>query len=173
VRLMENAKRPVTALAGAYGHPVHPALVALPIGAWIASVVFDVGSRLVSDGRFLVEGSRWLLALGVLGAVLAALAGFLDLVAIPSGTRAFRIAIAHMSVNLTVTALFGVGFVLRDGSADQVGWGPIALSAVALAGLGVGGWLGGELAYRYGVRVAGEETQRAGYSRAGSTEEEA
>jgi uncharacterized membrane protein len=175
VRLMESAKRPVTALAGAYGHPVHPALVALPIGAWVASVVFDVASLLVSDGRFLVEGARWLIALGVLGAVVAALAGFLDLVAIPGGTRAFRIAIAHMSVNLVVTALFGVGFALRAGSTDQeqVGWGPLALSAVALAGLAVGGWLGGTLAFRYGVRVADEATQREGYHRPGSTEEEA
>ena len=172
MRLMDSAKRPVTAMAGPYGHPVHPALVAVPIGAWIASFVFDVGSRVVSDGRFLAEGSRWLIALGVLGAVAAALVGFLDLMAIPSGTRAFRIAIWHMSINLAVTAVYGVGFALRDGSADRVGWGPLALSAVALAGLGVSGWLGGALAFRYGVRVADEATQRTGYHRADILEEE-
>jgi len=173
VRLMDSAKRPVTPLAGSYGHPVHPALVAVPIGAWIASFVFDVGSRVVSDGRFLVQGSRWLIALGVLGAVVAALAGFLDLLAIAPGTRAFRIAMVHMSINLIVTGLFGAGLALRDGSADRVGWGPIALSAVALAGLAVSGWLGGELAYRYGVRVADEATQGEGYHRADTTEEDA
>lgn len=173
MRPMEAAKRPVTSLAGAYGHPVHPALVALPIGAWIASFVFDVGSRLVSDGRFLAEGSRWLIGLGVLGAVVAALAGFLDLLAIPSGTRAFRVAIAHMSINLVVTGLFGLGFALRGGSVEQVGRGPLILSAVTLGGLAVGGWLGGTLAFRYGVRVADEATQREGYNRAGSTGEEA
>lgn len=172
MRLMDSAKQPVTTLAGSYGHPVHPALVAVPIGAWIASFVFDVASRLVSDGHFLAEGSRWLIGLGVLGALAAALAGFLDLVAIPPGTRAFRIAIAHMSINLTVTGLYGVGFALRGGSADRVGWGPLVLSAVALAGLGVGGWLGGTLAFRYGVRVADEATQRTGYVRAGSPEED-
>ena len=37
--------------------------------------------------------------------------------------------------------------------------GPLALSAVALAALSVSGFLGGELAYRYGVRVADETTQ--------------
>jgi uncharacterized membrane protein len=35
----ERAKQPVTALAGPYGHPLHPALVAVPIGAWIATVL--------------------------------------------------------------------------------------------------------------------------------------
>jgi uncharacterized membrane protein len=169
---MDSAKRPVTTLAGPYGHPAHPALVAVPIGAWIASFVFDVGSRVVSDGRFLAQGSRWLIGLGVLGAVVAALAGFLDLMAIAPGTRAFRIAVAHMSINLVVTALFGVGFALRDGTADRVGWGPLALSAVALVGLSVAGWLGGALAFRYGVRVADEATQREGFVRSDGSEED-
>jgi uncharacterized membrane protein len=40
------------------------------------------------------------------------------------------------------------------------------LSAVALALLGVSGWLGGLLAYRYGVRVADEAEQASGYIRA-------
>jgi uncharacterized membrane protein len=41
--------------------------------------------------------------------------------------------------------------------------GLIALSAVALGVLAVSGWLGGKLAYRYGVRVADEATQAQGY----------
>ena len=74
---MRQAKTPVTALAGPYGHPLHPAMVAVPIGAWIASLVFDVGSRVAGDGEFLARGSRWLIALGVLGALAAAVFGFL------------------------------------------------------------------------------------------------
>jgi uncharacterized membrane protein len=41
--------------------------------------------------------------------------------------------------------------------------GLVALSVVALALLGVSGWLGGQLAYRYGVRVADEASQAEGY----------
>jgi uncharacterized membrane protein len=52
-----------------------------------------------------------------------------------------------------------------------VGWGPLALSAAALAALGVSGYLGGELAYHYGVRVADEATQAHGYVRTGIEEE--
>jgi uncharacterized membrane protein len=162
---MEQAKRPVTVLAGRYGHPLHPALVAVPIGAWIASLVFDVASHMVAGPQFLTQGSRWLIALGVLGALAAAAVGFLDLFAIPTGTRAFRIALLHMSINLAVTAAYGAGFVIRAGQQDgPVGWGPLALSAAALAALSVAGYLGGELAYHYGVRVADETTQADGYN---------
>jgi uncharacterized membrane protein len=161
---IERGKRPVTVLAGPYGHPLHPALVAVPIGAWVASFVFDVASRVVSDPGFLVQGSRWLIGLGVLGALAAALFGFLDLFAIPTRTRAFRTALVHMSLNLAVTAAYAVGFVLRgDRTAGPVSAGLLALSAVALAALAAAGFLGGELAFRYGVRVVDEATQSEGF----------
>jgi hypothetical protein len=37
---------------------------------------------------------------------------------------------------------------------------------VSLAALGVSGFLGGKLAYHFGVRVADEQTQAQGYDRA-------
>ena len=44
---VEHAKRPVSAaLAGPYGHPFHPILVTVPIGAWVCSLVFDIASTL-------------------------------------------------------------------------------------------------------------------------------
>jgi uncharacterized membrane protein len=90
--------------------------------------------------------------------------GFLDLFAIPTGTRVFRLGLVHMSINLFVTVAYTVDFLIRDSSATgPVAWGPLVLSAVALAALGVSGYLGGELAYRYGVRVAEESTQAHGY----------
>ena len=167
---MDAAKRPTTVLAGRYGHPLHPALVAVPIGAWTASVVLDVGSRLVDSPGSAATASHaawWLLALGVLGALAAAALGFLDLVAIPAGTRAWRIGVTHMTCNLTATALFAAGwFLRRDDVAPRAGtpWGYVALSLVAVALLGAGGYLGGELAYRYGVRVADEATQATGFA---------
>ena len=162
---MEHAKRPVTAVAGRYGHPIHPILVAVPIGAWIASIVFDIASHIVNNPGFLAQGSRWLIAVGVLGALAAAAFGFLDLLAIPTGTRAFRIGLTHMSINLAVTGAYIGGFFWRSGAGSgPVSWGQLVLSAVSLAALTVSGYLGGELAYRYGVRVADEATQAHGYA---------
>lgn len=161
---MAQAKRPITGLAGRYGHPLHPALVALPIGAWLASICFDIASHLVAEPAALAEGSRWLIGLGVLGAVAAAMVGFLDLLGLPPGTRVFRVALWHMSLALTATAGYGAGFGLRGAEpAAPVPVGLLALSAGALLILGAAGYLGGDLAYRYGVRVADQATQAEGY----------
>ncbi len=163
-----QAKHPVSApLAGPYGHPFHPILVTVPLGAWVASLVFDIASYVVHRPGFLTQGSEWLIAVGTIGALLAAMTGFLDLFAIPAGTQVFRIALVHMTLNLLVSAAYAGNFAWRYGDyADgaRVGLGRLVLSAVSLAVLGVSGFLGGKLAYRYGVRVAEESTQAEGYT---------
>jgi len=164
---MRQAKRPASAiLAGPYGHPYHPMLVALPIGAWLASLLFDIASHVVRGAGFLATGSEWLIAIGVIGAVLAALTGFLDLSGIPFGTPASRTANAHMLINLTLTFAYAGNFLWRYrtySSGAPVRVQMIALSAASVAALFVSGYLGGKLAYRYGVRVAAEITQAQGY----------
>lgn len=165
--LLRQAKRPVSAaLAGPYGHPFHPMLVTVPIGAWVSSLVFDISSHLVADPAFLAQGSRWLIAVGLIGALLAATAGFLDLLAIPADTHAMRIALTHMGLNLLVVASYAAGFLWRHAASDHNGpiaIGMLTLSAASLATLAASGYLGGKLAYRYGVRVATEATQAEGF----------
>lgn len=165
----QQAKRPVSAaLAGPYGHPFHPILVTVPIGAWVASVVFDIASRFAAGPGFLTQGSLWLVAIGVLGALAAAMVGFLDLFAIPTGTPAFRTGLTHMGLNLTVTVGYVANFLWRraaDTPDGPVGMGPLLLSVVCLALLTAAGYLGGKLAYHYGVRVADEATQADGFRR--------
>ena len=155
-----HAKRPRTTLAGPYGHPFHPALVTVPIGAWTASVVFDVVALTGDDEAVFAEGAYWLIGIGIVGAVIAAMFGFLDLLAIPRGTQAFRTGLTHMALNLVVVVLFAASFAVRAANGyeefDSAGF---VLSLLAIAVLGASGWLGGELAYRYGVRVADEQTQ--------------
>jgi len=168
---VDAGKQPVSPLlAGPYGHPWHPILVTVPIGAWVASLVFDIGSHIVDQPGFLTEGSEWLIALGVLGALAAATVGFLDLLAIPTGTPAFRTGLLHMSLNLCVTGGYIGNFFWRHAeytAGRPVATGPLALSAVSLALLAVSGYLGGKLAYRYGVRVADEAIQATGFSSRG------
>ena len=165
---LRQAKQPVSgALAGPYGHPFHPILVTVPIGAWVSSLVFDIASRIVHRPGFLAHGSAWLIAIGVLGALAAACVGFLDLFAIPSGTPAFRTGLVHMALNLAVTVAYAANFAWRQSGGyppgQGVGYGQLALSAVSLAVLGLSGYLGGKLAYRYGVRVAEESVQAEGF----------
>jgi uncharacterized membrane protein len=100
------------------------------------------------------------------GALLAAVFGLLDLLSIPTGTKAFRIALIHMSLNLAITAAYAVNFAWRHGTyagQGRVSVGQLVLSAASLGVLGLSGYLGGMLAYRFGVRVADEQTQAAGF----------
>ena len=159
------AKQPVTVAAGPYGHPFHPILVTIPIGAWVSSLVLDIGSRVVDNPEGLSRGAYWLIGIGILGALVAAIFGLLDLLTIPRGTRAFRVGLTHMALNLITVGLFVASFAVRrsDGISEETGGGAMTLSAIALALLVVSGWLGGMLAYRYGVRVASETTQAEGF----------
>ena len=159
-----RAKRPRTVIAGPYGHPFHPILVTIPIGAWIASFVFDLIAFAVDDPSPYVLGAQVLIAIGLIGALLAAIFGFLDFSVIPAGTVARRTALIHMTLNLTLVVLYAVNYFVRAGSDhDAVNIVGFVLSIVGLAVLGVSGWLGGKLAYHFGVRVAKEETQAEGF----------
>jgi uncharacterized membrane protein len=141
--------------------------VTIPIGSWVSAPVFDISSHVVDRPGFLTQGAEWLIAIGVLGAVLAALVGLLDLLAIPTGTRAFGVALVHMSLNLAVAASYIANFFWRHGTYTDgraVSGGQLVLAAVSLAVLGVSGFLGGKLAYHFGVRVADERTQATGFA---------
>lgn len=158
------AKHPRTVLAGPYGHPFHPILVSIPIGTWIASLVFDVIGLTQADPTPFPLGAQVLIAIGVIGALLAAVFGFLDFSVIAARTPAKRTAVIHMTLNLTITVLFAVNYFVRAPSDHhEVSVIGLVLSLIGLAMLGVSGWLGGKLAYRYGVRVAEESTQAEGF----------
>jgi uncharacterized membrane protein len=164
---MRPAKRPLSSvLAGPYGHPYHPMLVTVPIGAWLISLGFDVASHLSSRPGFLARGSEWLIAIGVVGAIVAGLIGLLDLAVIPQGTPAFRTACTHMYINVTLIVAYGADFAWRYRTYSRgapVSYKMIALSVACVGALAVSGYLGGKLSYRYGVRVAAETTQAEGY----------
>jgi uncharacterized membrane protein len=158
-------KQPASPAAGAYGHPIHPILVTVPIGAWISSLVFDIASHIVSSGAAgYHDGAELLITIGIIGAVVAALWGLLDYRRIERGTTAASVASTHLAINAAVIVLFVVSWIVRQGSHEQAtSIGLIVLSIVALALLSVSGWLGGKLSYRYGVRVSDEATQAEGF----------
>jgi len=160
----QRSKHPKTPLAGPYGHPLHPTLVTIPIGAWTASLIFDVVALLGTDDTPFLVGAQWLVGIGILGALAAAVFGLMDFSTLTRGTPAHRTALAHMALNLTAVALFAVGFFLRLGTDKQeFVLIPFILSAVGYAIVGASGYLGGKLAYYYGVRVADEKTQSEGF----------
>jgi uncharacterized membrane protein len=90
---------------------------------------------------------------GIIGALLAAVPGLIDLLSLPEQPR--KTAIAHMSINLVIVTLYVVNFWMRVRSPENPG-GLVWLSLLCIAMLVVSGWLGGKLVYEYGVAVGPE-----------------
>ncbi|HWH99847.1 MAG TPA: DUF2231 domain-containing protein [Propionibacteriaceae bacterium] len=168
----QQSKQPRSALAGSYGHPVHPILVTVPIGAWVCSLVFDLISYGSAEPRTWSVGAMWLVLFGAIGAALAAVWGVIDFLNLPKGTGAFNTGRIHAVLNSTALVIFIIDFIWRYNSRDS--WestpvGPLILSIVGLAIVGASGFLGGRLAYHYGVRVADEGVQAQGFQSSAAT----
>ena len=131
------------------GHPIHPMLVPIPIGLWVFSLVCDLIHAGGSSNPAWTTVALYTMGGGIVGALLAAVPGLIDLLSLPPGPR--RTALAHMAINLTVVALFAVNLWLRFRGAahSTVLW----LSIVAIGLLVISGWLGGKMVYEEGVGV--------------------
>ena len=161
-----SVEQPTTAIAGPEGHPFHPMLVTIPIGAWVCSLAFDIGGSLSKDPVTFGRGAMWLLVIGVAGALVAAAFGLMDLRGIPRNTKARATAMAHLTLNSVAVVIFAVNAWLRDADWKppfETRWWGFTLSIVGLLIVGASGYLGGKLAYHYGVRMAGATKQSEGY----------
>jgi uncharacterized membrane protein len=135
------------------GHPIHPMLIVLPLGLFIAAVVFDAVYLWRGSPTFATV-AYWNIAGGVVGGLLAAVFGLIDWLAIPAGTRAKRIGLLHGGANVVVVVIFALVWLMRGNTPDAIPTTNLFLLEVAGLVLGsVGGWLGGELVDRLGVGV--------------------
>jgi uncharacterized membrane protein len=140
-----------TALASFKGHPSHPILVAFPIGLWIFSLISDLIFKFGYGGAVWNDVAFYTLAGGIVGALIAAVPGFIDLLGIQN-PKSKSIGIWHMIINLIAVVLFCVNWWLRTQRApgDNL---PIVLSVIGVVFIIISGWLGGELIYVRGVAV--------------------
>ena len=137
-------------------HPIHPMLIVFPIGLWIFAFIAHIIAAATHSLPW-HHAALYTMAGGLIGAVLAAIPGFIDLLAMPR-SRARTIGVWHMILNLIVLTLFAVAFFMRI--AGQTGAMPWVLSILAVLLLGVSGWLGGHLVYVHGVAVEFEGKQQ-------------
>ncbi|MDQ2781470.1 Rieske 2Fe-2S domain-containing protein [Lapillicoccus sp.] len=124
----------------ALGHPLHPALVAVPIGAFSSAIFLDAFGE--------PEAARRLIGLGLVSSVPAGLAGLSDW----SDTRGAerRVGVAHMAVNTAGLSLLTASWLARRAARYGSGrW--LAVTGFGL--VGASSWLGGHLAYALGVGV--------------------
>lgn len=132
-------------LAGTWlGHPVHPMLTDVPIGAWTSAFVLDL-----FGGRQARRASDALVGVGVLAALPTAATGLSDLADVEHSEQRI-LGTAHALGNVTAVALYGGSFLARRRGRRDLGVRLAMLGAAVVTG---SGFLGGHLAYRKGVGV--------------------
>lgn len=127
------------------GHPLHPMLTDVPIGAWTSALLLDV-----TGGERAQRASQVLVGAGVLAAVPTVLSGAEDWLAVGELERPKRVGAVHAVANVTATALYAGSWLARRNGRHGRGKA-LGLAGAALAT--AGGYLGGHLAFRNAVGV--------------------
>jgi nitrite reductase/ring-hydroxylating ferredoxin subunit/uncharacterized membrane protein len=119
------------------GHPLHPILVQLPVGAWMSAGFLDL---LGDEGE---RQARRLIGLGLLASVPAALAGSADWA--EQHEQQMRTGVVHAAANSAAVTLYLGSLLARGRGRTTLGR---VLGYAGLAAVSVGGLLGGDISYR-------------------------
>lgn len=141
------------------GHPLHPLLVAVPIGMWSGALLLDL-----TGGRGSERAARRLVGAGVLVVAPTAAAGLADWSELGEFESPKRVGLVHALANVATTVLFGTSWLARRRGDDTRGR---TLALAGAATMAVGGYLGGHLSYSQGVgmnRNADEQKQPRGWT---------
>lgn len=143
-------------LHGPDGHPAHPPLTDVTIGMFVlAGVLAVLGRAGVAEQK--LGPATWLALIGGLTAALpTATTGFADWIELEWGSRVWKTATTHLCVMLAAVTLFAVAAWLqwpgyRHGDVTTSG---LAFSVAGAVVLIVGGWFGGAVVFKHGMRVA-------------------
>jgi nitrite reductase/ring-hydroxylating ferredoxin subunit/uncharacterized membrane protein len=125
------------------GHPLHPPLTDVVIGAWTSALLLDLlGGK---DGE---EAANRLVAAGIFAAVPTAAAGLSDWAELRGGSR--RVGSVHAIGNTTALLLHALSWLARRRGDRGRG---VTLSAVGYGVATFSAWLGGHLSFAKGVGV--------------------
>jgi nitrite reductase/ring-hydroxylating ferredoxin subunit/uncharacterized membrane protein len=124
------------------GHPLHPVITDVPIGAWTMAEVFDALDATGGGGRY-EEAARVCINVGLVGAAGAAVTGLTDWTDTGQGDR--RVGLIHAMLNITATSLFLTSTILRRRRRTP---GAARISAAGYAFAMAGAYLGGALVYK-------------------------
>ncbi|TKK65969.1 Rieske 2Fe-2S domain-containing protein [Ilyomonas limi] len=135
------------------GHPLHPVLTDVPVGAWTAAAVLD--SLELLGGKKYKAGADAAIAVGLVGAAGSAITGLTDWTGTSGKSR--KIGLMHALLNVTATTLYTTSYFLRKQKGSRK-------TAIGLAMLGYGvaslaAYLGGHLVY--GEQIGVDHTATA------------
>ncbi|WP_431728273.1 Rieske 2Fe-2S domain-containing protein [Verrucosispora sp. TAA-831] len=123
------------------GHPLHPAMVQVPVGSWVSAAILDLmpGQR---------RAATTLTTIGTVSALPAAVAGLNDWAALSRDQR--RVGLVHAASNTVALVLYSGSVAARFAGRHQLGR---TLGWLGLGAAGAGAYLGGHLAYKQGAQV--------------------
>lgn len=146
-------------------HPLHPMMIAIPITSYLATFGSLAGLAATHD-PFWFRVALWANAIGVVSALVAAIPGAVDLLAVvPARTVARKTGVTHAIANVTALVLFAINlYLMADARGDREPLNTTA--ALALTGGGVlltliAGWFGWEMVQRHHVGVVEQSMGRA------------
>jgi len=123
------------------GHPLHPALTDVPLGAWTAALALDALES-ISGRRELGAGADAAIAVGLVGAAGAAVTGLTDWS--ETNGRARKVGMLHGLLNVGATALYTTSLILRRKQKRNAGMG---LAMLGYAVSSASAYLGGHLVF--------------------------
>jgi len=136
-----------------FGHPLHPAVTDIPIGAWVGALIVDIVWLIERNSspdvaNTLALAATILVIVGLVGAILSVLSGTIDWNDTYGKER--RVGITHGIINTVATLVYVLALIFRLTDHPFRGF---VLSTVGLAILLLGAYLGGELVFGKGTQV--------------------
>lgn len=154
--LLKSPPKSTRSFMAVAGHPLHPMLVHFPIAYLIGALGSDAAFWLTGD-PFWARVSVWIIGIGLLIGILAALVGMLDFLVV-SEIRRHVTSWTHFLAAVMMLSLMAANWWPRvaDPVEALLPWG-IFLSLVSAVSLSVAGLLGGRLVYEHSVGIGDEE----------------
>lgn len=129
------------------GHPLHPVLTDITVGAWTLSTLFD-WAGLLGRSKQMQDAGDALLSIGAASATATAITGLADYSTIPKRAAPVGLVHALLNVGAQMLNLFSLG--ARKKGNRSAG---ILASTLAFGGLMLSAYIGGDMVYRLKVGV--------------------
>lgn len=136
------------------GHPLHPVLTDIPIGAWTVAALLDV-IEAVSDRDDVGSAADACIAVGIAGALGAAVTGLTDWS--DTSDKGRKLGLAHGLLNIAATGLYVTSLVMRRRNSNR--GTAVGLSMLGYAISSSSAWLGGHLVF--GEQIGVDHTATA------------
>lgn len=145
------------------GHPLHPAIVHVPVGLWPVATLLDLIVYFGPGGELLARLAFYAVVVGLLAALLAVPTGVADWAPIKKEKPAWKLGLYHLLLNLVAALFWAINAGLRLDALK--GPAPVTLPILltSLAGtflVLVGGYLGSRMVFAYGVSVARQSKEK-------------